>query len=188
LEVIVPPRPTGRRIGTVFAAQVEAGRARLARENVAIEGVVTVHRADMQFQGQSHILPVAIASAAISLDELRALFATAYRRRFGVELPEIRPVLVNLHTAVIGRRKPVSLRSIAASAPGDDLGAARRTTRPVWFEEAGWRDTPVYARERLPADARFTGPAIVEQLDCTSVIAPGDRVELDPIGNLVVTV
>ncbi len=182
LEAVVDTR-----IAEVFEAQIASGRALLAREKVAVESVVTLHRADMQFQGQSHILPVAIATAAITIDELRASFAAAYWKRFGVELPEIRPVLVNLHTAVIGRRKPVSLRAIAPARPKATVEAARRTTRPVWFD-GGWLDTPVYVREQLPFDARFAGPAIVEQLDCTSVIEPGNRVEIDTIGNLIVEV
>jgi len=141
----------------------------------------------MQFQGQSHILPVAIEEAAITLDALRAVFAAAYWKRFGVELPEIRPVLVNLHTAVIGKRKPVSLQAIAARRPKATLAEARRTTRPVWFD-GGWVDTPVYVREQLPLDVRFDGPAIVEQLDCTTVIEPGNAVQVDDIGNLIVMV
>lgn len=174
------------RIAALFAAQVQSGRDLLGREDVAIESVATLHRADMQFQGQSHILPVAIDSAAITLRELRAAFEAAYLRRFGVELSEIRPVLVNLHTAVIGKRKSVSLKAIAAARPKATLEEARRTTRPVWFE-GGWRETPVYLREHLPEAARFDGPAIVEQLDCTAVIEPGDAVEVDGIGNLIVT-
>ncbi len=35
---------------------------------------------------------------------------------------------------------------------------------------------------------RFDGPAIVEQLDCTTVVEPGQRVAVDPIGNLIVSV
>jgi len=175
------------RIAQVFAQQVASGQALLARENVAVERFVTLHRADMQFQGQSHILPVAIETVAISIAELRAAFAAAYWKRFGVELPEIRPVLVNLHTAVIGKRKAVSLRAIASAEPKATLAEAQRTTRPVWFE-AGWLDTPVYLREHLPQAARFAGPAIVEQLDCTTVIEPGNRVEVDSIGNLIVAV
>jgi N-methylhydantoinase A len=171
----------------VFAAQIASGRGLLARENVAVEQVVTLHRADMQFQGQSHILPVAIDSTAITVAELRAAFTAAYWKRFGVELPEIRPVLVNLHTAVIGKRKAVSLKAIAAARPAASLAEARRATRPVWFV-GGWHDTPVYVRELLPADARFDGPAIVEQLDCTTVVEPGNRVEVDAIGNLIVSV
>jgi N-methylhydantoinase A len=175
------------RIADVFLRQVASGRALLARENVAVERVVTLHRADMQFQGQSHILPVAIASTAITLAELRAVFAAAYSRRFGVELPEIRPVLVNLHTAVIGQRKPVSLRAIAPSTPKATLAEARRTTRAVWFD-GGWVETPVYVRDLLPEGASFAGPAIVEQLDCTTVIEPGNGVAIDAIGNLIVSV
>src|SRR5436190_668382 len=175
------------RVGEVFAAQIGSGKELLARENVAVEQVVTLHRADMQFQGQSHLLPVAIDSTAISVAELREAFTAAYWKRFGVELPEIRPVLVNLHSAVIGKRKAVSLKAIAAAKPAASLAEAKRTTRPVWFA-GGWHDTPVYVRERLPVDARFDGPAIVEQLDCTTVVEPGNRVEVDAIGNLIVTV
>lgn len=175
------------RIADVFARQVASGRTLIERENVAVERVVTVHRADMQFQGQSHILPVAIASTAITLDELREVFAAAYWKRFGVDLPEIRPVLVNLHTAVIGQRRAVSLRAIARSTPRASLDRARRTMRAVWFD-GGWIDTPVYVRDLLPEDARFDGPAIVEQLDCTTVIEPGHRAEVDAIGNLILSV
>ncbi len=175
------------RIADVFARQIASGQALIERENIAVERVVTLHRADMQFQGQSHILPVAITSTAITRGDLREVFAAAYWKRFGVDLPEIRPVLVNLHTAVIGQRKPVSLQAIAARRPKATLADACRRKRPVWFD-GGWRDTPVYVREQLPLDARFEGPAIVEQLDCTTVIAPGNAVRVDGIGNLIVSV
>jgi N-methylhydantoinase A len=175
------------RIEALFDAQIAAGRELLAREQVAVEAVVTVHRADMQFQGQSHILPVEVADKAIPLDALRAAFEAAYWQRFSVELPEIRPVLVNLHTAVIGKRRAVSLAAIAAARPAASLSEAERTRRPVWFD-GGWVETPVYVRERLPVAATFEGPAIVEQLDCTTVVEPGNRVWMDAIGNLVIEV
>jgi len=175
------------RIGAVFHAQIAAGRERIAHEQVAVERIVSVHRADMQFHGQSHILPVAVADINITVRELRTAFEAAYWQRFGVELSEIRPVLVNLHTAVIGQRKPLSLALISAGVPAATLEEARRTIRPVWFD-GGWVETPVYLRDQLPRDARFDGPAIVEQLDCTTVVEPGNRVWIDSIGNLVITV
>ena len=96
-----------------------------------------------------------------------------------------RPTLVNLHTAVIGQRPPLDLGALASRNPASSADAAISERRPVWFD-GGWRDTPVYQRDRLPREARFTGPAIVEQLDCTTVIEPGDRVSLDALGNLIV--
>jgi N-methylhydantoinase A len=59
--------------------------------------------------------------------------------------------------------------------------------RPVWFG-GRWHDTPIYRRERLPAGTTFTGPAIVEQLDATTVIEPGDRVKVDALGNLEIAI
>ena len=171
-------------IERLFAEQVAVGRAMIAREQVKVERIEAIHSADMQFQGQSHILAVAIPDPAISVDALRALFEAAYWRRFGVELAEIRPVLVNLHSAVIGRRKPVSLTAIAASTPKATLSEARTGYRNAWFE-GGRVDTPVYRRELLPEGAQFSGPAIIEQLDCTTVIEPGTDARLDRIGNLI---
>jgi N-methylhydantoinase A len=68
------------------------------------------------------------------------------------------------------------------SASGDDWPP------PVWFKDGGWCQTPIYQREKLPGDARFSGPAIVVQLDTTTVIEPGTRVEIDAIGNLILWV
>ena len=175
-------------IRAIFEAQIAQGRATIARERVQVEGIDTLHRADMQFQGQSHILSVALPDIGISREQLHQLFAAAYWMRFGVELKEIRPVLVNLHTAVIGRRRPVSLLDLAKGEPRKSLKDAEVERRQVWFEQGGWMDTPVYRREYLPVAAQFTGPAIVEQLDATTVVEPGNVVDVDRLGNLILKV
>jgi N-methylhydantoinase A len=59
--------------------------------------------------------------------------------------------------------------------------------RRVWFE-GGWKTTPIYRREQLAPGTRIAGPAIVEQMDATTVIEPGNSVVADKFGNLVVTV
>ena len=60
-----------------------------------------------------------------------------------------------------------------------------RSAAPI---SSGFCATPVYQREKLPSDACFEGPAIVEQIDCTTVIEPGNRVQLDALGNLIVEI
>ena len=170
--------------------QITEGRATIERERVEVDRVECVHRADMQFQGQSHILTVPLPVREVTAADLHRLFEAAYWQRFQVELKELRPVLVNLHTAAIGRRRPVPLASFAHGAAGDasaSLDDAVLERRRVWFDD-GRIETPVYRRERLPANAAFDGPAVVEQLDCTTVIEPGCRVEQDELGNLIVTV
>ena len=61
--------------------------------------------------------------------------------------------------------------------------------RPVYFEEAGgFVDTAVYDRETLGPGSAVDGPAIVEQIDTTTVIHPGQRVSVDEFGNLLITI
>jgi N-methylhydantoinase A len=172
----------------VFRQQAESGQALVAEEGVAVEALETVYRVDMQFQGQSHVLAVPVADPSITVAALHEVFTQAYWARFGVSLPEIRPVLVNVHTAVIGKRRALDLKAIAPLEPEASMARAQVGTRQVWFAQGGWQATPIYRREALPGGARFAGPAIVEQLDCTTVIEPGDQVERDMIGNLVITV
>jgi N-methylhydantoinase A len=100
-----------------------------------------------------------------------------------VELREMRALVMSLRTAVIGRRRPLTLAGLGGSVTAGGPTATRR----VWFDR-GWQDTPIYRREHLPAGATLTGPAIVEQLDATTVIEPGDRVRVDALGNLEITV
>jgi N-methylhydantoinase A len=174
-------------VRAVLDEQIAEGLATIDRERVSVERVDFVHRADMQFQGQSHILTVALPGRDVPRDSLRRLFEDAYWQRFEVELKELRPVLVNLHTAAIGRRRHVPLEALARGSPAAGLREAEVERRRVWFEQ-GWIETPVYRRERLPADACFDGPAVIEQLDCTTLIEPGCKVERDQLGNLIVTV
>lgn len=169
----------------ILAAQAEEGRALIAREGVPVEGIRILRRADMQFQGQSHMLSVELSDVPLTKEGLAESFATAYWRRFEVELAELRPVLVNLHTAVIGVRPAVALDRLIGA--GANVAAARTGSRPVWFE-GGFITTPIYAREKLPRGARFEGPAILEQLDATTVVEPGNAVEIDRFGNLIITV
>ncbi len=174
-------------VARIYAEQATEGEATIAREGVPVRELRRVLSADMQFQGQSHILSVGVDSADIGVAGLHKAFAAAYWRRFGIELPEIPPVLVNLHTAVIGVRPEISLAALAATERAATLEAAKLGTRRVWFSD-GWHETPVYAREKLPLDATLEGPAILEQLDCTTVVEPGDTVRQDGLGNLLISV
>jgi N-methylhydantoinase A len=141
----------------------------------------------MQFVGQTHVLTVTIPRVDFNRDDLLLTFEKAYWERFEVELKQMRALVMSLRTAVIGRRPPVSLNGLAATPATGTAQDARTGSRRAWFDGA-WHDTPVYQRERLAVGVRFNGPAIVEQLDSTTVVEPGDRVEVDALGNLIITV
>jgi N-methylhydantoinase A len=169
-------------VNSVFQKQILAGKTLLEREGLALEGLRFLHSADMQFQGQSHMLKVALPDAEVSRDKLQQLFEKAYWERFEVELREIRAMLVNVHTAVIGLRPRLDLRVLSDRGA---LHAPRKHFRDAWFDGA-WHPTPIYRRESLPG--QLTGPAIIEQLDCTTVLEPGNKLTVDELGNLLIEV
>ena len=172
----------------VLAHHRAEGEALIAKEAVAPRAIRHVHSADMQFVGQTHILNVPLPSDRPDRALLQGLFEEAYFARFQVRLPEIRANLVNLNTSVVGERHPVDLSTlIDPSDRATTLDAALTERRPVWFA-GNWHDTPIYARERLPLDAIVDGPAILEQMDATTVLEPGDRATSDTDGNIVITV
>lgn len=173
---------------TILARQVAEGRELIAKEAVKPQTIRVVHSADMQFVGQTHLLNVPLPSPEVTRAHLQDLFEKAYYARFRVKLPEIRAALVNLNTSVIGVRGEVDLSTLIDPAGrADSLAGALVETRDVWFD-GKWLDTPVYAREKLPPDAAFAGPAILEQLDATTVVEPGDRVASDAEGNIIIEV
>ncbi|MFO1070884.1 MAG: hydantoinase/oxoprolinase family protein [Geminicoccaceae bacterium] len=171
-------------VAAILAEQAAAGRALVAGQRIAVEDFQVLHAADMQFRGQTHLLHVPLDAADLSLASLRRAFEAAYLHRFGIELPEIGAVLVNLKTSVIGRRRTFPPRRLASLA---QAGAGPVGERPVRF--AGrWLPTPVWRREVLAPGMVVEGPALVEQMDTTTVIEPGDRAETDSHGNLLIRV
>ena len=171
----------------IFCRQIEAGKTIIETEGVEIEELLVIHDVDMQFQGQTHILNFPVQETRLSRESLQSAFEKAYWERFGVELPEIRAVLVNLHTAVIGRRKPVPLAALmSAKDQMEKIDDCRTGSRRVWFE-TGWKETAVYKRELLPVKAKFNGPAVIEQLDTTIIVEQENQVEVDLNGNLIIS-
>jgi N-methylhydantoinase A len=95
--------------------------------------------------------------------------------------------LVTYRLEATGRvRKAALPRRVARGA---DASAAIIGRREVWMPEAGGMvSCPVYDRERLEAGNCIAGPAIIEQMDATTVILPGMQAEVEPSMNLIVEI
>jgi N-methylhydantoinase A len=172
-------------VHAVLAAQEAKGRRLITAEKIALTAIRTEASVDMQFIGQTHLLRVPLPSLTPSREDLQRLFETAYNARFRVDLPTIRANLVNLNVSVIGERPALDLSRLIDPS-GRRETAEPASIRPVWF--GGWHDTPVFWRDHLPLRISLQGPAIIEQMDTTTVIDPGTSVTSDPDGNLIVEV
>ena len=175
-------------IHLIFARQIADGQAMLERQNIPLKRTVHTFAADMQFVGQTHLLRVPLETPTPDRESLRKLFEDVYFKRFRVELAEIKAVLVNVRTSVIGKRDAIDLSSLIDPAGRkSSVTDAQTGARDVYFD-GGWRATPIYWRDYLPIDFEIEGPAIIEQMDTTILIEPGDHVRGDDQGNILIAV
>ena len=175
-------------VALILVEQAEAGRALLEKDDVAVRTTEVIHEGDLQYEGQTYAMRVVLDPERLSIDDFKSRLRDECLQRFKIDLSEHPVRLVNLRTSVIGCVDPMDLkRAISNAETADSVNGACIGERKVWFD-AAWRSTPVYQRNRLPFGSRFTGPAILNQTDSTTVIDPGDEVEIDSFGNWIITV
>ncbi|MBW4707509.1 hydantoinase/oxoprolinase family protein [Roseobacter sp. YSTF-M11] len=167
-----------------FAQQAAAGAGALAQEKVTITETRQEFSVDMQFVGQSHVVRVPLTSGTPTRPELQARFEEVYWNRFKVELKEIHARIVTLNCSVIGLCEPLDLSRLMAPETRQAV-ATPTASRPVVFDGRP-HETPVYWRDYLPEDVSLSGPAVIEQADCTILIPPGDVVKGGADGNLFI--
>jgi N-methylhydantoinase A len=155
---------------------MDAGRMRVAR------------KVDARYVGQNFELSVPVAPGRIdaaALQAIRSAFNAAHVRLYGYDLPD-RPI--ELITFRVQASLAVPKPAAAAAEPARGSAAAPRAHRPVFFDlPQRFVDCPVWRRADLAAGARLTGPAIVEQMDTTTVVPTDFEAETDRWGNLLLT-
>ncbi|MGE0649293.1 MAG: hydantoinase/oxoprolinase family protein [Alphaproteobacteria bacterium] len=178
-------------INHAFEALEAEGRARLAREGVAPEHIRLHRQLDVRFYGQvSGGLTLPVRSGTLAEADVRAIFSLFHQRHaeeYGYTLPEDMAELeiVNARVSAEGLREAPPKLVFSTAMNGTPSAIGRR---PVFFDDAGWVETAIWRRETLPVGHVVEGPAIVEQTDTTTLIAPGSRATVDPQLNLLCTI
>ena len=145
---------------------------------------------DLRYQGQGYELNVAAGASAelnpSAIAELRERFDRAHEQLFGHSAKGEPVEAVNYRVRSTVRVPKFSMKRYdQASGPAD---AAKVDEREVYFDrQSGMTATPVFDRALLSPGHEVVGPAIVEQLDSTTVIYPGQRAVVDDYRNLVIT-
>jgi N-methylhydantoinase A len=142
---------------------------------------------DMRYAGQNYELSVPLPSDMVrpeTIGGLAAGFAAAHERLYGFVAEDEPMQLVTFRAEATGIVPKADLRPTGKAGP--DPRAAEFGRRDVWLRETGrFVSCPLYDRERLLAGNRIEGPAVVEQMDATTLIVPGASVTVDPYLNLI---
>jgi N-methylhydantoinase A len=143
----------------------------------------------MRYVGQEHAVTVDLPIAVFKRKDLKAIkrhFDEQHAQRYGTSAPAERAEIVSLRSTVTGVMRHPPQRKIARGqkAPAK---AASRGKRNVYYG-GKWHATPTYQREALAAANRIKGPALIEEYASTTVLMPGDVMDVDALGNLVISV
>jgi N-methylhydantoinase A len=169
----------------ILRKQLRQGTELIEAQGVRFDGIDVLHEIDLLYEGQTHLFRLAISSPGFDPRKTIETFAEFYLARFEIKLPEMRPMVVNLRTAVFGRRPEFPISTFVLNHDGEE--AASISTRTVWFGTKQ-SPTPIFRREHLRIGQVIDGPAIVEQDDTTVLIEPDCSGEVDGLGNIIVQV
>ena len=111
-------------------------------------------------------------------------FDQRHQSAFGHMAPEEPVEIVSYRVRGLGLLPPIEMPKFPPA--GAALEDARRGSRRVRFDGAEL-DCPIYRRDQIDVGTNFAGPAILEQLDCTTVVRPGQIARVDEWKNLIVT-
>jgi N-methylhydantoinase A len=180
-------------LAATFEEFAAAGRERLDAEGIPPSRRRFEPSVDLRYAGQAFELSVPVSdlddSPAVDLDDdamaaVAGRFHERHRRRYGHASPDepIELVTIRLRT-----RGAIEAPDLAPADAGDSLADARSERREVVFDGER-RRTDVYDRGRLPPGGEFDGPAVIEGVESTTVVHPGQRARVDDDANLVVDV
>jgi N-methylhydantoinase A len=156
--------------------------AALDDEGEPQEGRTLTFQVDVRYHGQGFEVPVDVQVEGFALASVGERFDAEHTRLFTFAL-DAEHELVNLRAVVQGRRPTVTAEEIERGE-GDPEHAATGTGS-IWVD-GSQVDATIYARPQLKADDRVAGPAIVTEMDSTTLILPDHVGEIDRFGNILI--
>ena len=175
---------------TRFAEMEAHGRDTVTRGQATLTGTTRRRAADMRYVGQEHAVTVDLPLELFQTqdrDGIKRRFDAVHQTRYGFSVATEKAEIVSLRSATVGEMRKPPFEHIAPGGP-QPLPEAHRGTRPVYFAGAGFVDTPTFQRSALQAGNRITGPALIEEHASTTVVHPGDKLDVDAFGDLIITI
>jgi len=170
------------------AAWAEARYREMEAEIAAIlppVGEAVHHRAaDLRYLGQEHTVTVEVGDLG-GWGALRERFDAAHRRAYGYAAPDVEVQLLNLRLAVVYPLPRAPLPSLPRGTGRTPAFETRRIYSTLLRDALEYR---VYPRAALRAGDLIEGPAAIEETGTTTVLEPGDRLEVDGNACLVIDV
>lgn len=163
------------------------GLADLAADGINRDRIVIKRYLDMRYVGQSWKLSIPVADSDLTAAEaprLKEEFDLHHERSYGYCCPEEPVEIVNIGVLAIGGLPKLRLKEVPHG--GRSPEHAQKSIRRIYYHEAStFVETPVFDRYALRSGNVLVGPAVVEEIDATTIVHPGYTAEVISFGMLV---
>jgi N-methylhydantoinase A/oxoprolinase/acetone carboxylase beta subunit len=178
-------------LGEVYGRLEDEAREHLAAAGFTVDHIELERWADCRYVGQGYELRVRAPVGAVGdgwATEVRDAFEARHEREYFGRFSELGVHLVTVRVTGIGRMPPLRWPRLEHK-PGEVSRAQLHEQETVFALDGGIAKLPtkIYSRGRLGAGDELCGPAIIEQTDSTTLVAPGAAARVDEIGNIVIT-
>jgi N-methylhydantoinase A len=169
-----------------FAMLERQARDRLGKDGFAPTEQDLQRTVEMRYAGQWRSLAVPVGDPLPQPTDIAAAFHEAHRREHAYMRPETPVEIFRIGVRALGRTAKPELPRLEPRSGGALQAVGRREVR--FAGDPHWHASDVYDRAALAAGDRIAGPAVIDQLDSTTLLPPGSEAEVDERGNLRVEV
>ena len=162
----------------------EQVKQELEAENVAPGDIELLYEIDIRYAGQAFEIPLSVEPEGLSIKSLVTRFDTEHERLFTFNLDETPHEIVNVRAVALGKSADVAPPVIKKG--GADPSAAKTRDHQLYMD-GKMQDAAIYDRALLKAGNRIKGPAIVTEMDSTTLVHSGCEALVDAHGNLIIT-
>lgn len=177
-------------IENLFGTLQRKAMKTLTLQGIKPEKIIFSKQLDMRYSGQSYELTIPVFKPLTKghFKEIVKEYHQKHKAVYGYERRQEPIEVVNVRLTAVGLVNKPKLIKEKKFVHKEPQKSAISTTRNVYFEKHDcFKNTPIYLREKLRSGDVFSGPAVIEQYDSTTVVNPGWAAEVDLFGNLVLT-
>jgi len=149
--------------------------------------IVIKRGADMRYVGQEHSVTVELPLELFTNHDangIKKIFDQTHLQRYAFNSINSPAEIVNLQSSVIGLLPKPIIKKLEQKNQ-----TINKATRKVFFQQfGGFIDTDVYQREDLRHGHQLHGPLLIEEYASTTVLFPGDLLEVSEFGDLIITI
>ena len=170
----------------VFEDLEESAQLRLSEDRVTIDRRVINRAVDLRYAGQGTELTVNFPPGLVTKETTQVAvkeFHDLHKQLYTFSDEKSPVEIINLRVQASGTSDHIGPPLIKKS---DDIKPKSKSVRRVVIDQSGYENVPVFDRDNLLDGHEILGPAIIDQLDSTTLILRDQKLKVDKFGNLLI--